>query len=131
MGDRRHPFATPSGKIGDKDVLAEVHFWLVEQDPAARPSSASLEGRPEFLAKSARGRSVRARGPRMRVEHAVDQLDHKVCRGRKDIRVRCSFAGRVGHSTNVANREPTATREDVSRLKIRGSSRRHEPHRTF
>ena len=64
-----------------------MELWFVENDPTTGPAATALERRSELLTERARRRGMRQTGPRIRVEHATNQLTDHVRRERLDVAI--------------------------------------------
>jgi hypothetical protein len=98
-----HRLASPARQVWHQDVglRSEMKLRLIENDPSARASLASLEGGPELLAQRGGCLRVGRRETRVGRENAVDDLRDHVGGSAKNIFVRGSLDG-VGHHEIVA-----------------------------
>jgi acetyl-CoA C-acetyltransferase len=102
--ERRRSLHAPAGDVGNHHVAPEVKLGLGEDDPPAGISAVVVEMTVEPGGEPRGAARVPKRGPRMRVENAVDQLGDHV-RGRvEDVLVGRTGASGVGHGPNLAHR---------------------------
>lgn len=66
-------------------MRAEVQFGLDDEDPTARTSAPMVEWKGQFTLQATGCNTVPRRGPRMRMQHAKDDLADHIRRQRLDI----------------------------------------------
>lgn len=82
-----HAGTAPAGKVGDKDIGAEVQLGFIEDDPTARAAGTAVEWVAEYHAQQRGDCGVGTAGAGLSVELSADDLAHHVARQREEIAV--------------------------------------------